>query len=235
MSAEGIVGRALGGVAVALRCPTARRPPFARSFSDVDIVIARPSVRKIEDVLRPLSWHPATRFNALNGHSRMLFTNEDGSAHIDIFVGEFRMCHRLDLAARLQVHDETLSLADLLLTKLQVARITRKDVTDVSVLLTDHPLTGDEEGINVPYIAHLLGRDWGWWRTITANLDVLSGNLARLGLETEFRRGVEARVRELRKRVDDEPKSLRWRTRARIGERMPWRDEPEDVERGAVG
>ena len=62
---------------------------------------------------------------------------------------------------------ETLSLADLLLTKLQVVETNRKDVVDIATLLSDHPLTQDESGINMGYIASLAASDWPWWRTIS--------------------------------------------------------------------
>ena len=77
------------------------------------------------------------------------------------------MCHRLDLRDRLDLHPETLSLADLLLTKLQVVETTEKDLVDMATLLSDHALTEDERGINIEYIAGIASSDWGWWRTIT--------------------------------------------------------------------
>jgi hypothetical protein len=70
---------------------------------------------------------------------------------VDVFLGEFKMCHRLDLDDRLGVDHPALPAADLLLTKLQVLELNRKDVTDVAALLTTHKLDErDEPGSDQP-------------------------------------------------------------------------------------
>ena len=40
---------------------------------------------------------------------------------------------------------------------------------------------------------------------------------------------MRTRLDDLRIRVDEEPKSPRWRIRARVGERVKWYEEPEEV------
>ena len=78
-------------------------------------------------------------------------------------------------------------LAELLLSKLQIVKINRKDVLDALVLLAEHPLASDDGApdsrdglgaINVPRILSFTSNDWGWWRTVTGNLDVLDQYLA---------------------------------------------------------
>ena len=110
-----------------------------------------------------------------------MFDHEE-HGHLDVFVGEFVMCHRLELEGRLDIHPETISLGDLLLTKLQVAELTAKDVSDVSALLSSTELAADESGLNVRYVSGLLAEDWGWWRTVTENFARVRSHLPAVGL-----------------------------------------------------
>jgi putative nucleotidyltransferase-like protein len=220
--------RALGGIAVALRCPSARSPgALARTYSDVDLVTNRASVAALETALERLGYEPQERFNALHGHARKLFDRRDG-VHVDVFVDEFAMCHRLQLAPRLTIHETTVSLADLFLTKLQVAQLNEKDVTDATALLVDHDLMPDETGINRDYVVALLARDWGWWRTVTPNLAAVLSRMDNRLTPAESSR-VERRVTSLLDAIDKAAKSFRWRARAKAGDRIPWRDDPEET------
>lgn len=226
--AAGGEARLLGGLAVALRCPSAAEGgPFARSYSDIDLVTMNSSVEQLGSALAGLGYEPATRFNAAHGHSRLMFDRDEDGAHVDVFVRRFTMCHALDLGDRLSQDDLTIPLADLLLTKLQVAELNQKDVIDAAALLSDHSLTADESGINVRYLTGILGRDWGWWRTVTDNLLALPGHLRGRVAEATAET-VVGRISELESAIDTAPKSLRWRARAKAGSRLPWRDDPEE-------
>ena len=226
-TSEGATLRALGGVGIALRCPSARDGSgLARRFSDVDFAVKAGEQKATTAAMGALGLEPATRFNATQGASRLLFERADG-LHADVFVGRFALCHELPLARRLGVDDRTLPLADLLLTKLQVAELNRKDVTDTAALLLDHELTEDDSGINAAYLAGVLAGDWGWWRTVTENLATVRTMVASLPVPPDGQAVVERRLDELEARIEAAPKGARWRLRARIGERRPWRVEPE--------
>lgn len=219
--------RVLGGVGVALRCPTAGiHGSLARPYSDIDLITTRGSVPVLSQILAQRGYLPEKRFNATHGHSRMMFHHPDG-IHVDVFVDQFVMCHRLDLSSRLALDGATVTLADLLLTKLQIAELNEKDVTDSAALFLDHELSEDEGGINVDYVVGVLGRDWGWWRTVTDNLRSLPLHLTDR-LPNGSTAQVARRVKDLLERIDEAPKSLRWRARAKAGEKLPWRDEPEE-------
>lgn len=224
---RGATMRALGGVAVALRCPSARTVgQFSRSYSDIDVVTSRRGAKAAAGIAAELGYVPEERFNTYHGHLRMMFDHTRG-VHLDMFVEDFVMCHRLELGPRLEIHEATVSLADLLLTKLQVAELNEKDVTDLAALLLDHELTSDETGINVDYVRRLTSRDWGWWRTTSGNLESLTALLqTRLAKEPLAR--VSGAVRVLAAAIDGSPKGLKWRTRAVLGDRVPWREEPEE-------
>jgi Uncharacterised nucleotidyltransferase len=227
--ANGVVVRVLGGIAVAVRCPSAQAGgPLARDYSDIDLVTTRKHARNLRRIMEEAGYVPNERFNAANGSTRLSFADPAEGVHVDIFVDDFRLCHVLPLADRLRVHPVTIPLEDLLLSKLQVAKLSRKDVTDAVAVLADHEL-GTEDGIQTGYITALLARDWGWWRTSTETLGRIAGLLDSLDLADADATRVKARLESLGGAVEAAPKGLKWKARARIGERRPWREDPEDV------
>jgi hypothetical protein len=228
VSDRAIPVRLMGGVAITLRCPIAQQSgPLARPFSDLDFVVRRSSRDQLAEVLAEQQFAPAIRFNAANGHERLLFETSEG-LHADVFVDRFAMCHKLVLKERIRVDERTLPLADLMLTKLQVAEVNRKDVADVVAILHDHDLTADDAGVNIDYITGLLSRDWGWWRTVTANLEIVGTMLPNLALDGASEERARNRLDALVAAVQTTPKSMRWKARAIAGDRVAWREMPEE-------
>lgn len=220
--------RALGGIAVALRCPSARGDqPFARSYSDMDLITTRPAAPGLARALESLGYLPAERFNMLHGRTRMMFDHPNGM-HADVFVDEFAMCHRLDLSSRIELHDTTIPLADLLLTKMQVAELNKKDVTDSAALLLDHDFGNRTDQIDTTIVTDVLGSDWGWWRTVSHNLAALKAHLATIPLSPPSAEVIEGRASELLQLIEGAPKGLRWRLRAKAGDKVAWREDPEE-------
>jgi hypothetical protein len=221
--------RVLGGVAVALRCPSAQHAPLGRPYADIDLVAPRREARAVKDLLGSLGYHEDPAFNALHGATRLWFWDPANQRQLDVFLDVFEMCHRLDLSARVRLPGETLPLADLLLCKLQVVQTNEKDFKDIVALMTDHDLSDGEDGINLGYIAELTGRDWGLWRTITMVAE-RTGQYARALDGLASCDTVCARLENLRQALERSPKSRGWRLRARVGERVTWYEIPEEAE-----
>lgn len=220
--------RLLGGLAIALTAPEHRLLP--REYKDIDFVTRRGQTRQVATLLDELGYEGNERFNAMNGQRRLLFLDGANERQVDVFVGSFQMCHQLPVQERLLVVPDTLPLADLLLTKLQIFALNEKDQRDALTLLFHHPLgDGDDGEINAAWVAELCGRDWGLWRTCTLNLERIRTGLSRYGLTDEQEAVLTARVDELRRRIDTAPKGAKWKLRARVGERVRWYDEPEEV------
>jgi hypothetical protein len=215
----------LGGVAVSLRCPSARRPPLARDYKDVDAVGRGSERRTIDALLSGLGYTGHTEFNALQ-ETRLLFQDPVHGRRLDVFLDRAELCHMIELAPRLAAAGETLAPADLLLLKLQVVETNHKDLQDATALLTDHELTDDDSGINLPYLAGLVAADWGLWRTTT----MVAQRVADFAQALEGFDGTTAvaRVRRLLDAFEAVPKSRGWRMRARLGERMRWYELPEE-------
>jgi hypothetical protein len=219
--------RALGGVAIAMSVP--QEPLLPRTFNDIDFMTARGTGPRTAKLFEELAYAGDHQFNGLNGHRRLLFYDTHNERRIDVFVGRFEMCHTWPLERRLEVVHDTLPLADLLLTKLQIFALTEKDQRDIVSLVHGHKLSEDDSGINVAYVAELCAADWGLWRTATGNLERVRAGVGRFALGSPAEELVTSRLDDVRKRIDAEPKTRKWKLRARVGERVQWYEEPEEV------
>lgn len=224
----GLSLRLMGGVGIAHRCPSALTPPLARTYADIDLAGRRKEAKGIVELLAELGYEPDRRFNAMHGASRLFFWDRINGRQVDIFLDTFEMCHRLDLSKRVRLPGETLPLADLLLTKLQVIETNEKDLKDILAVLVDHPFTDDDRGINIAYLAALTAQDWGLWKTVTLVAE-RADHYARAEGSIEQRTRVHEQIGELLDRLEQEPKSRAWKLRAKIGERVRWYELPEEA------
>jgi hypothetical protein len=223
---EGVTLRAVGGLAVHLLCPSARVAPLARSYKDLDLVGRSGDARRITDLLASLGYEPAAEFNALHGHRQLYFWDPANRRQLDVFVERINLSHELDVGHRLELAPRTLTPADLLLTKLQVVEINDRDLRDAAALLADQPVGPD--GIDPGRVVEVLSSDWGWWRTCTGNLDAVAAFADRLeGFAGKER--VLRGVQELRRQIDEAPKTVRWKLRSILGERVRWYELPEET------
>lgn len=230
----GLVLRLLGGVAIALRAPRPLPATLQRAFGDLDFVSAPGTSAGLSRLFQSNGYEPDREFNALQGKRRLIFLDAAHGRHVDVFVGEFSMCHQIPVAERLEFEPRTLPLAELLLTKLQIVQLNEKDVRDSVALFHRHGVgEKDGDGINAARVAELCASDWGLWRTITANLAACRGRVGDYDLGEEENEAIAARIRAVLDRIEREPKSRRWRLRAKIGERVRWYELPEEVAGGA--
>jgi hypothetical protein len=219
--------RVLGGVAIAMTVP--HEPLLPRTFNDIDFMTARGTGPRTAKLFEELGYEGDRQFNGLNGHRRLLFYDTSNERRIDIFVGRFEMSHTWPLERRLEVVHDTVPLADLLLTKLQIFALTDKDQRDVVSLVHGHKLSDNDSEINVAYVAERCAADWGLWRTATGNLERVRAGIGRFTLGSPAEEVVTSRLDDIRKRIDAQPKTTKWKLRARVGERVQWYEEPEEV------
>jgi hypothetical protein len=227
----GLHARLLGGLAIWLRCPSVRTGPYARSYDDMDFGVASRSSTELKELLTAEGYVPDRFFNNLHGQSRLYFAAPDGQWSIDIVIDELTMSHRLDLRGRLDGSLLTISLADLLLSKLQVWEINKKDLGDTLCLLADHALGDDDsdyEAIGLQRVATVLGADWGFCHTAERNLGKLTEQWAQTPVASASY-DVATQIAALRKAIDGAPKTRGWRMRSRIGERVRWYQTPEEI------
>ena len=149
---------------------------------------------------------------------------------LDVFVGEFSMCHSLPIADRLDRHPYTVPVAELLLTKLQIVELNERDERDIYTLCYHHEVgAGSSGGIESDVVGRLCAGDWGLWRTCRGTIERCRGDLDQYELERSARDLIELRLRRLWEEVDAVPKTGKWKRRSRLGERMRWYQEPEEA------
>ncbi len=185
--------------------------------------------KEIRKLFTSLGYAPREIFNALHGDRRLIFQDIDNQRRIDVFLDVFEMCHRLDFRDRLLLDKMTIPLADLLATKLQVVEVTEREYRDMIALLIDHEV-GDSDApevINGQYLAQLCAADWGTYKTFTINIANILNALAQYDLEAEDRQIVRNQLQNLSKMIEGAPKSIRWKARARVGEKKRWYELPE--------
>jgi len=216
----GLTLRLLGGVGILAHCPAALDRGGIREIADLDVVVGDRQGRALGRVLEDAGYRPEARFNALHGDRRMLFHGPLGQ--LDVLVGTFEMCHTIRLGSRLALDQPTVTVSDLLLTKLQIVELNEKDARDALALLGEHDLRRAEgDAVNLDYLDELAATDWGLWRTVT-------GTLSRLRELTEDG-AVNDRIDAICASLDSVPKTMRFRLRARVGERVPWYVLPDEV------
>ena len=225
----GVTLRLVGGVAVRFVSPSSTKDALRRTYRDADFVGKASQTKELKGLFADLGYAPRETFNAMQGGRRLIFNDMVNHRRVDIFQDYFEMCHRFDLRKRLSLRKETLPLADLLETKLQVVQTSDKDFRDIMALLIDHELSPKEgqEVIDSKHVASLCAEDWGIYKTFTLTLGKLIDNLSAYPLEERDRSNAEARARALSGAIQDVPKSLRWKVRARVGEKVAWYEMPE--------
>jgi hypothetical protein len=228
----GIPLRLMGGLAVRVLCPDF--PPRFRSRQDLDLASTSAARPHLTELLVGLGYEPDRRFNALYGHKQLYFASPRGRA-VDVLLDAIEMCHVLEFRDRIERMPVTIDVTDLLLSKLQIVEINEKDVVDVVYLLAAYPVgVGDERGtIGLDRIRAIVADDWGWWRTLTGTVEHIRdlaearpGDLVPPAATNDVIEG----LRLIQEAADTVPKTLRWKLRARIGERKRWYQVPDEEE-----
>ena len=227
---RGLHLRVIGGVAVKLHCPSAAHRSMARTYGDVDFIGYRTQRTEVARLMEDLGYQPNRRFNALQGHRRLLFDHPELGYDADVMLDVFVMCHELNFDGRLERDDYTVPIEELLLSKMQVIELNEKDVKDSFAMLYDHDIAevDDLDTIDPRFIAQLCSGDWGWYKTLTMNIDKMI-DLAPDYLDEKEKEAVVERLARLRQVIEEAPKSMKWKMRAKVGEKKRWYDLPEDV------
>jgi hypothetical protein len=219
--------RLIGGVAVWVSCPSARVPPLARTYGDADFVARAGERKRLTALLEGEGYEADRMFNAIHGATRLNFHDPVRDRPLDILLDRFVMAHELDLRDSSSADGLTVALADLLLSKLQVVKVNEKDLRDLLALLLDHPL--DAENIDPKRILEATRNDWGLEHTVRATLARVRDSLGDFGLRDEDRQLIADRTKELDALLETAPKGVKWKARARVGERVKWYQEPEEA------
>ena len=105
---------------------------------------------------------------------------------------------------------------------MQIVKINEKDIIDTVMLLREHEIADDDENINSARVAKLCAAEWGLWRTTSMNLGKVRDYLPHFDLDDADKLVVAQRIGELLSAMDDHPKGVRWKLRAKVGDKVRW-------------
>lgn len=237
---RGILLRIMGSIAIELLSPEhvellARLG--RRTVRDIDFMAYGRDQVSLEEIFAEEDWteDPVIRQSKEWGIGRLIYAHPSSGNKVDVFLDQLIMSHTIDMRGRLELGSPTISLADLLLSKLQIHEFTRNDMLDVTLLLGTHPF-GDGQASTIEFgrLLSVTARDWGFERTISLNLTQVLATIQELDVAPAgLRATVAARVADLQAHMEGQSKSLQWRLRAAVGPRLQWYQDVDEVERGA--
>jgi hypothetical protein len=232
-NAAGVTLRLVGALAFFNRCPKYGhlQERMGRAYTDIDLAGYGREAAGVRALMAGLGYVEEREVFVVTEGGRAIFHNAGLQIHVDVFYEKLDFCHVIPWNGRLDTDPLTIPLAELLLEKMQIVQINEKDIIDTIMLLLEHTLAEDDHsGINMSRVAKLCGEDWGLWRTVTMNLDKvrqLSVGYSQLSNEEKAR--VQDQVAAALARLESEPKSMAWRLRARVGDRVKWYKDVEEV------
>ena len=235
--AKGVFLRILGSTAFRIHSPeyVSAHEAMDRPLTDIDFAAYSKQDREFEACLTEEGYKMVVA--ALTPELfafRRIFTHPTNGIHIDVFLDELSFCHKIPFRNRLEVDSPTIPLAELVLEKTQIVTLNQKDIKDMLILLAAHPVgDNDKETINGKHIANLLSKDWGFYYTTTLSLDKIRKGLEvyRQPFSDQDVENIRTRIDTLSKMIEEAPKSLAWKTRAKVGTRIKWYNDVDEVER----
>ncbi len=245
---SGLTMRILGGLAIAMHCRN--QADFARKlartgtgvvegqeYSDIDFVAYRKHRDKLKELFSKIGYVKRRATLSSAASERQIYYHPKGWFYVDVFFDELLVAnHPINFRNRLELDYPTITVTDMLLEKVQMwEAFGVKDLKDCLLLLVSHDIKdSDSEAVNSAYIAKLLAEDWGFWYTVTTNLQNIKKfvtEIEKLGPEAKIdpalisdkdRKDIAAKIDTLVSRIEAEPKSFGWKMRAKVGTKKQW-------------
>ena len=249
---RGVVLRILGGFGVfvhadhseearALQRNLGRLGAGGPTFTDLDLGGYAGQWKNIKNVLEGvLHLEPDRMVNALYGNVRLVYSHPVYHYPVDVFLDKLEFSHTVPFGqygknGRLELDYPTLDLADIVLEKLQIHQLNRKDMIDIMCLLLSHdvkPAT-EPQVVDGGYIARMLAEDWGFWYDATNNLKLTHDLGLSLKAEGKISESswtvIDGRINLLRSMIDSQEKSKNWKKREKDGTKKAWFKEVSDL------
>jgi hypothetical protein len=200
-----------------------------RVFTDIDYASYGKCRGKIVPFFEKHEYTLEKRAAMLSGNTRHIYYGNK-IPMIDVFFDQLSYNHPIDYRGRLEIHPYCVSLTDLLLQKLQIVQINDKDLKDAMLLFLAANLgETDKDVINVKYVAKLMSDDWGFYYTSTMNLvKIKSATSVVVVLNDQHVSIISSKVDQLLQAIEKAPKSGKWKSRAKVGNKKPWYNEVSD-------
>ncbi|GBD08529.1 hypothetical protein HRbin22_00769 [Candidatus Thermoflexus japonica] len=230
--ARGIPMRLLGSVGIAYHSPSAARYLPMPAYPGLELAAPSRHGKALAAFMEEQGYEPLARFNAFYGTRRLHFRKPEAGWPVDVFLDAYEMYHRVEFAAALSREEIALPPDWLLLSRLQAVEAGEAELLEIAVLLLDHEVVEGEqpETVDLRVITGLCAEDWGWYRTVTMNLERAARQVEEW--EEPARGRVRERLERLRRAIEAAPKSLGWQMRARLGDAVRWYQTPIRPEEG---
>ena len=250
---RGIVLRILGALAVFLHTEDAtlrnlfytlgRLGEGKPLFTDLDVVGYSKQTQLTKKFFeQELKFKGNVYVNTLFAYKRNIFENAEGLYSVDVFYDRLEYSHNVEFGnapgrGRLEIDYPTITLADIVLEKLQIHEINRKDLIDLIVLFAGHDVkpSTDREMVDIGYIAKVFGNDWGFYYDAVSNLNKVKDVAKTFASENKISEEILAvatnHVDIALKYIEDEPKTANWTKRSKRGTTIPWYRDVEEVDR----
>ena len=248
--AQGVYLRILGALATYIRSVNAGHGEVFKSlgrfgagmplFTDLDLMAYGKQRGEITKLFKELAFEPDRLVNGMFGHKRLIFYHPQNRYHVDIFLNRLEYSHDVEFgekpgSGRLELDYPTITPADIVLEKLQIHEINRKDLIDLVALFLVHDVVeqSSKEAIDGGYVAKILSNDWGFWYDATTNMDkvkLMLGELSKEGkLDPAQSQSTMQRIEKLLDIISKTPKTHNWDKRAKTGTKKAWYREVEEV------
>jgi hypothetical protein len=225
---EDIEIRVIGGIGIFLKCPeyqeladTTREP-----FSDIDLITRKKHIEKIENLFESLGFEQNRNFKILFGYQRRIFYTPMNIT-VEVYLDDLPLCQDIKISDRICLDYPTLSVTDLLLSKIQRIKLKDKDIFDILILLASCNFTGENSNrIDLEYISRLCSKSWRWWKTFKINIDTLYKS------KKDFLNNqgdISGKLEQVEHAIDSKKKSFGWKLRNLIGEKIRWYRYVEDT------
>ena len=209
-------------------------------FTDLDLAGYGKQKGAIDKLFRELDFKPDAMVNSMFGHKRLIHYHPQNRYHVDVFLNRLEFSHDVEFgekpgAGRLELDSPTITATDIVLEKLQIHEINRKDLIDLITLCLAHEVHErfDKNTIDGSYITKILSDDWGFWQDATTNFRKMNMLIEELTannkLTAEQSQTIAQRTDRLLGMVTNSPKTKHWEKRAKTGTKKPWYREVEDV------
>ena len=244
----GLTVRLLGALAVRLQAAThtdlfyrlERLGSAERAFTDIDLAAYSKQRSNLHKFLENTLGYRLDQYAVMmHGRDRTILHHPEGKYSIDVFFDKLRYSHEIHFGSdphdgRLSFDPITISPTDLVLEKTQIHEINEKDIKDLVTLFTACEVS-DQEGrgkINRKHIGHALAEDWGFWYDAISNLDKVIHFAQKYGesgkLNSEQFKTILARISNLKKAIDETPKTKQWKKREKDGIKKKWWNDVEE-------
>jgi hypothetical protein len=254
---EGLTLRIIGGLGIAMHCQqfsefakklsrTGTGVAKGQEYSDLDFVSYRKQRDKVKELFDKIGYVKRKATLSSAASERQIYYHPKGWFYVDVFFDQLLVAnHPIDFRGRLELDYPTITVTDMLLEKVQMwEAFGVKDLKDCLLLLKAHDIKerNEKEGIDASYIARVLAQNWGFWYTVTTNLQNIERFVSELDkLDTDAqinpalitdneRNGINEKITALLNRIEAEPKSFGWKMRARVGTKKQWYNHVERPE-----